>query len=138
MKKIICTLSILISLVGASVSFANVDEFYALQGLTAAQRQQLSQAQFNYKTKNDELNNKIMSYYSKIGLIDKQLDKSAEEKALMRATYERNVETFKAQQDTLKKELDEAYKKVMTNEQYLQYQAQQMRVQNSFAQFLQK
>lgn len=136
MKKLIITLSVLSLLTISGSAFA--ENFDALQGLTAVQKQQLSQAQFKFKQENDALNNKIIDYQSKLAQLNRQTEKTPEQIALIKATYERNIETFKAQQEILKKQMDASYKKVMTQEQYQQYQAQQIQVQDAFANFLRK
>ena len=79
-----------------------------------------------------------MDYQNKLAQLNKQTEKTSTEIALIKATYERNVETLKAQQDILKKQMDASYKNVMTQEQYQQYQAQQIQVQDAFANFLRK
>lgn len=136
MKKLIITLSVLSLLTISGSAFA--ENFDSLQGLTAVQKQQLSQAQFKFKQENDALNNKIIDYQSKLAQLNRQTEKTPEQIALIKATYERNIETFKAQQEILKKQMDASYKKVMTQEQYQQYQAQQIQVQDAFANFLRK
>ena len=136
MKKLIITLSVLSLLTISGSAFA--ENFDSLQGLTAVQKQQLSQAQFKFKQENDALNNKIIDYQSKLAQLNRQTEKTPEQIALIKATYERNIETYKAQQEILKKQMDASYKKVMTQEQYQQYQAQQIQVQDAFANFLRK
>ena len=136
MKKFIVTLSVLSLLTITGSAFA--ENFDSLQGLTAVQKQQLSQAQFKFKQENDALNNKIIDYQSKLAQLNRQTEKTPEQVALIKATYERNIQTFKAQQEILKKQMDASYKKVMTQEQYQQYQAQQIQVQDAFANFLRK
>lgn len=136
MKKLIITLSVLSLLTISGSAFA--ENFDSLQGLTAVQKQQLSQAQFKFKQENDALNNKIIDYQSKLAQLNRQTEKTPEQIALIKATYERNIATFKAQQEMLKKEMDASYKKVMTQEQYQQYQTQQIQVQDAFANFLRK
>ena len=136
MKKLIATLSILVLFATTGTAFA--DDFSALQGLTAVQKQQLSQVQFRFKQENDALNNKIIDYQNKLAQLNKQTEKTPEQIALIKATYERNIATFKAQQDTLKKKMEASYKNVMTQEQFQQYQAQQIQVEDAFANFLRK
>lgn len=136
MKKLIATLSILVLFATTGTAFA--DDFSALQGLTAVQKQQLSQVQFRFKQENDALNNKIIDYQNKLAQLNKQTEKTPEQIALIKATYERNIATFKAQQDTLKKQMEASYKNVMTQEQFQQYQAQQIQVEDAFANFLRK
>ena len=136
MKKFIAILSIMMLFTTAGRAFA--DDFSALQNLTPVQKQQLSQVQFKYKQEIDSLNNRIMDYQNKLAQLNKQTEKTSTEIALIKATYERNVETLKAQQDILKKQMDASYKNVMTQEQYQQYQAQQIQVQDAFANFLRK
>ena len=104
MKKFIVTLSVLSLLTITGSAFA--ENFDSLQGLTAVQKQQLSQAQFKFKQENDALNNKIIDYQSKLAQLNRQTEKTPEQVALIKATYERNIQTFKAQQEILKKQMD--------------------------------
>ena len=136
MKKLIVALSVLSLLTISGSAFA--ENFDSLQGLTAVQKQQLSQAQFKFKQENDALNNKIIDYQSKLAQLNRQTEKTPEQVELIKATYEKNIQTYKAQQEILKKQMDASYKKVMTQEQYQQYQAQQIQVQDAFANFLRK
>lgn len=136
MKKIIAILSILVLFVTTGSAFA--DDFSALQGLSAYQKQQLSQVQFKFKQENNALNNKIIDYQNKLAQLNKQTDKSAEQVALVKSAYEKNIATLESQQNVLKKQMEASYKKIMTQEQYQQYQAQQMQVQDAFANFLRK
>ena len=81
---------------------------------------------------------RIIEYNNKINQLKQDKDKTPEQIELLSGAYERNLETFKAQQKQLEQETDKLYKANMTEEQYLQYRALQMNVQDSFNDFLQK
>ena len=65
-------------------------------------------------------------------------DKTPEQVLLLTSAYERNLSTLKTQQKVLEQKTDAMYKSVLTPEQYNQYKAQQLNVQDSFNNFLQK
>ena len=135
MKKIISTLVLGLFLFTGSV-FA--ESFDKLEGLSAVQQQKLSQIQFNFKQKNTEIEKNLATYQDKLNQVKADRTKTQEQINLLAASYERNISVFKAQQEALKKETDALYKSVMTPEQFLQYQAQQIQVNQAFSDFLKK
>lgn len=135
MKKIISTLVLGLFLLTSS---AFAETFDRLEGLTPVQQQKLSQIQFNFKQKNTEIENRISEYQNKLNQIKADSSKTIEQINLLVASYERNISVFKSQQEALKKETEALYKSVMTQEQFLQYQAQQIQVNKAFSDFLQK
>lgn len=135
MKKTVLSLILGLFLVTSSV-FA--ESFDKLEGLTAVQQQKLTQIQFNFKQKNKELESKLSAYQDKLNQIKADTTKTKEQINLLASSYERNISIFKAQQEALKKETEALYKSVMTPEQFLQYQAQQIQVNKAFSDFLQK
>lgn len=136
MKK----LAIILGLIGlffvSNMSFA--EDFDALEGLTAVQKQKLSQIQYSYKQSNDSLEMRIMEYNNKIAKVKADVEKTPEQVALLTGAYERNLSTLKTQQQILKQQTEAQYKAVMTDEQYAQFKAQQINVQEAFKNFLQK
>ncbi len=136
MKKIALMFGVI--LIFCSVNTAFADNFDSLEGLTEVQKQKLTQIQYNYKQQNDSLDNKIMDYNNKLKQLQNDKDKTSSQISLLSGAYERNLETLKAQQKQLKQETDASYKSVMTDEQFKQYQAQQINVDDSFNKFLQK
>lgn len=135
MKKTAFLLGLICAFAG-SAAFADV--FDSLEGITPAQKQNLTRINFNYKQKNNDLEMRIIEYNNKINQLKQDKDKTPEQIELLSGAYERNLETFKAQQKQLEQETDKLYKANMTEEQYLQYRALQMNVQDSFNDFLQK
>ena len=79
-----------------------------------------------------------MNYSDKIARLKSDSEKTEEQASLLIGAYERNIETYKKQQDILLKETNAKYKSILTDEQYKQYQAMQITVQDSFNKFLQK
>ncbi|MCD7780076.1 MAG: hypothetical protein LUH05_05330 [Candidatus Gastranaerophilales bacterium] len=136
MKKIALLFGVILVFCAMDAAFA--DNFDSLEGLTAVQKQKLTQIQYNYKQQNDSLDNKIMDYNNKLQQLQNDKDKTSSQISLLSSAYERNLETLKAQQKQLKQETDASYKSVMTDEQFKQYQAQQINVDDSFNKFLQK
>lgn len=136
MKK----LAIILGLIGlffvSNMSFA--EDFDALEGLTAVQKQKLSQIQYSYKQSNDSLEMRIMEYNNKIAKVKADVEKTPEQVTLLIGAYERNLSTLKTQQQILKQQTEAQYKAVMTDEQYAQFKAQQINVQEAFKNFLQK
>ncbi len=135
MKKTILLFGLVCAFLGTA-AFADV--FDSLQGITPAQKQKLTQIQFNYKQQNNAIETRITEYNNKINQLKQDKDRTPEQIELLSGAYERNLETFKAQQKQLEKETDDLYKANLTDEQYLQYRALQMNVQDSFNDFLQK
>lgn len=137
MKKIISALVLGLFLLTSS-AFATTTNFDKLEGLSAVQQQKLSQIQFNFKQKNQEIESRLSAYQNKLNQLKADTTKTKEQINLLAASYERNISVFKAQQEALKKETEALYKSVMTPEQFLQYQAQQIQVNKAFSDFLQK
>lgn len=135
-KALLLVLSLFIMLASAPVFAADI--FDALEGLTAAQKQQISNIYNIYQIKNNELLTKILSYTDKIANLKLNSDKTQEQIALLTGAYERNITTLKNQQAILSKETDGLYKMVLTDSQYKQYQELQLKAQNAFSNFLQK
>lgn len=136
MKKTTLFLGI-IALLASSVSvFA--EGFDSLENITSAQKQKLTQIQYNYKQENNSLEMRIMDYNNKIAQVKNDKDKTPEQVLLLTSAYERNLSTLKTQQKVLEQKTDAMYKSVLTPEQYNQYKAQQLNVQDSFNNFLQK
>ena len=136
MKKTTLFLGI-IALLASSVSvFA--EGFDSLENITSAQKQKLTQIQYNYKQENNSLEMRIMDYNNKIAQVKNDKDKTPEQVSLLTSAYERNLSTLKTQQKILEQKTDAMYKSVLTPEQYNQYKAQQLNVQDSFNNFLQK
>ena len=136
MKKLILFSTVICLLCSANVVFA--EDFDSLEGITAAQKQQLTQIQYNFKQENNSLETRIMEYNNKIEQVKNDKDKTTEQAALLTSAYERNLSTLKTQQKLLEQKTDNLYKSVLTDEQYNQYKAQQTNVQDSFNKFLQK
>ena len=136
MKKIKLFTAFLALLLTSNVVFAEM--FDNLEGLTADQKQRLTNIYQGYKQENNELEMKIMDYTDKINRVKQDPDKSPEQVSLLTSAFERNIETYKSQQKLLEKTLNEQYKNVMTPEQYSQYANQQVNVQDAFSKFLQK
>ncbi len=136
MKKIKLFTAFLALLLTSNVVFAEM--FDNLEGLTADQKQRLTNIYQGYKQENNELEMKIMDYTNKINRVKQDPDKSPEQVSLLTSAFERNIETYKSQQKLLEKTLNEQYKNVMTPEQYSQYANQQVNVQDAFSKFLQK
>ncbi len=121
-----------------SIGIVFAEDFDALNGLTAAQKQKLTQIQYNYKQENNSLEMRIMDYNNKLQQLKNDKDKTESQVSLLAGAYERNLQTLKAQQNQLKQQTDALYKSVMTDEQYKQYNARQTNVDESFKNFLQK
>jgi len=136
MKKSIISLISLLVLFVSAPAFAN--NFDTLDNLTPVQKQKLNQIFFNYKQQNNALQTDISSYQDKLNRLEKEISNTPDQKKLLKATYERNVQTLMKKQADLQKATDDMYKSVLTLEQYKQYQQQQVAVKDAFSQFLQK
>ena len=112
--------------------------FETLENITPVQLQKLSQIQHNFSQENNALETKIMDYTNKINQVKNDVDKTKEQVSLLTGAYERNLSTLKAQQKLLQQQTDALYKSVLTPEQYNDYRAQQIQVQDAFKNFLQK
>lgn len=136
MKKTTLLLGIITILASSASVFA--EGFDSLENITPAQKQKLTQIQYNYKQENNSLEMRIMDYNNKIAQVKNDKDKTPEQVSLLTSAYERNLSTLKTQQKILEQKTDAMYKSVLTPEQYNQYKAQQLNVQDSFNNFLQK
>ena len=134
MKKFLLALSI-IGII-ASTNIVMAESFDSLQNLTPAQKQELSQIQFNYKNQIDALDNKIMNYKNNLARVQKDITKSKEEIALVSSSYQRNIQTLETQKSQLEDAMRNAYRSVMTTEQFRQYSSQQLKVQDAFSEFV--
>ncbi len=121
-----------------SMNLAFAGEFDSLNGISPAQKQKLSQINAQYKIQNDLLDQKIISYNTKLSALRADNTKSPAEVAMLSATYEKNLETLKEQQKKLQLDTDELYKSVMTLDQYSAYKKQNIEVENAFKNFLDK
>ena len=136
MKKTTLLIGIVALLASSSLAFA--EGFDSLENITPAQKQKLTQIQYNYKQENNSLEMRIMDYNNKINQVKNDPDKTPEQVSLLTSAYERNLATLKAQQKVLEQRTDSMYKSILTPEQYNQYKVQQINVQDSFNNFLQK
>lgn len=134
MKKILLALVAVCIIFSANVVIA--DSFDSLQNLSPVQKQKLTQIQFSYKNQIDALETKIMDYKNKLAKVKSDNTKTKEQLALLTSSYERNISTLEAQKAQLEDAMDNAYKSVMTVEQYKQYRAQQIKVQDAFSEFV--
>ncbi len=119
MKKIILILSLLISM-----NFVLADSFDEIEGLTLPQKQKLTNIQFEFNQKNNNLNARIDEYTKKMDAVKNDEDKTEAQKSLLTGAYERNLETLKAQQRMLLTETENLYKSVLTEEQYKIYKGE--------------
>ncbi len=117
MKKVILML-LTIGFINSSVIAISFDE---IADITPAQKQQLTQVQFNYEQKNNALDSRIKEYTNKMELVQKDEDKTEAQKTLLAGAYERNLETLKAQQKILEQETDNLYKSILTEAQFNQF-----------------
>ncbi len=136
MKKTTLLIGVMALLASSSVAIA--EGFDSLENITPAQKQKLTQIQYNYKQENNSLETRIMDYNNKINQVKNDPDKTPEQVSLLTSAYERNLATLKAQQKVLEQKTDSMYKSILTPEQYNQYKVQQINVQNSFDNFLKK
>ena len=134
MKKSVITLTALSILFASNIAMA--EGFDNISNLTPVQKQKLNQIHFNYKQENNALETKIMSYESKLAEVKNDANKSAQEKALIISTYERNISTLNAQKKQLEEAMQKSYQTVMTPQQYQQYSTQQIKVQDAFSEFV--
>lgn len=136
MKKLFILSAVFCLALSTTSAFA--DNFDALENITPAQKQRLTEVQTLYKPQLNAIDDKIMNYNSKIAQVKEDKYKTKEQSALLTSAYERNVESLKNQKNVLEAEMDKKYKAIMTDEQYKQYKAQQIAVDNAFTKFLQK
>lgn len=119
-------------------NFSCADDFSSLTNLTNEQTAKLSEINNSFKTKNNDLENQIMVYSDKINRIKSMPDKTPEQIALMTSTFENNINALKEKQRLLQSSTENLYREVLTTQQYQQYQAQQLRTENAFSDFLRK
>lgn len=136
MKKFLIISLIIISAFWQN--FACADDFSSLANLTNEQTAKLSEINNSFKTKNNDLENQIMVYSDKINRIKSMPDKTPEQIALMTSAFENNINALKEKQRLLKASTENLYREVLTTQQYQQYQAQQLRTENAFSDFLRK
>lgn len=134
MKKSVITLTALSILFASNIAMA--EGFDNISNLTPVQKQKLNQIHFNYKQENNTLETKIMSYESKLAEVKNDANKSAQEKALIISTYERNISTLKAQQNAVKSNAEKLYQTVMTPAQYQQHTMQGAQAEMQINEFL--
>ena len=135
MKKIILAFAAFLFLFSNNAFAGNFD---SLEGITAEQLDKLSEIQQQFKQENNSIEQKLMEYSAKIAKVQKEVDKSAADIAILSAAYERNIKTLKAQQLKLETTELEAIKAVLTDEQYNQYLTQRDKTLDAFYNFLQK
>lgn len=136
MQKTIFTLMLIGSLCFSNAVFAA--SFETLDGITPAQLEQLTQIQQNFKKENDSLENRIMEYNNKLTKLKNDKDKTPQQIGLLSGAYERNLTTLKNQKKLLEQKTEADYRAIMTIDQYSQYKAEQINVQDAFKNFLQK
>lgn len=134
MKKSLLALAIVGIIFSSNVVMA--ESFDSLQNLTPTQKQKLSQLQLSYKTQIDALETRIMTYQDKLAKAKADATKTKEQIALLTGAYERNIATLEAQKKQLEAAMKKSYQTVMTAEQYQQYSAQQIKVQDAFSEFV--
>ncbi len=136
MKKVFIALSLFAFLISFGSAFA--DDFDALEGISAEQKQKLTNVQFQYKQEYDSNQTKIMDYENKLNQIKSDTSMNPEQASLLMSAYERNISVLNARQNELTNNKNQQYKEILTDEQYKQFQAQQIRVENAFSDFLRK
>lgn len=120
------------------ISSAFAAPFDTLDGITPNQVEKLTQIQQNFKKENDILENRIMEYNNKLIQVKNDKEKTQQQVNLLTSAYERNILSLKTQQRLLEQQTEADYKAVMTIDQYSQYKAEQINVQDAFKKFLQK
>ena len=135
MKRILTTMFVLTFLVSGS---AFADLFDNLSSLSPTQKEQLTEVYSNYKKLNNELETQILSYNAKMAQVQQETDKTASDIQILLSAYKRNIDSLKAEQEKLDKNLEESYKSIMTQEQFSQYLLQKDFAQSAFTKFLQK
>ena len=137
MKKLIVLFSS-ICILSSTVYALEDNMFSSLENLSPVQKNQLKRIYQEYKIKNNSLETRIMEYTSKLNQLKEDTEKTPEQLSVLAGAYERNLNTYKAQQKKLEQETDLEYQKILTAEQYEQYKKQQSEVQDAFKQFLPK
>lgn len=133
-KNLLLSLAVMILMSGSAFA----DNFDNLDGITSAQKQQLSRIHFKYKQENNALEQRIIENNSKLLQLQNDTSKSPSEAAMLKSSYEKNIKTLKDQQADLEKITDESYKSILTEAQFQQYKAQKVQTENAFSNFLQK
>lgn len=119
-----------------TASTVYAESFDTIQNLTPVQKQKLSQVQFGYKNQIDALETKIMEYNTKLAKAKADKTKTKEQLALVVGAYERNIATLETQKKQLETAMNNAYKSVMSAEQYKEYSSQQLKVNDAFSEFV--
>ena len=135
MKKLFL-LIIVLSAFGSIPAFSQ--DFAYIENLSPVQKQQLSRVYQAYKQENNSLEMRIINYKDKLIQLQDVSDISVEQIELLRTSYERNIKVLTTEQERLKTQTEQRYKNIMSPEQYKQYLAQQMQVENAFNEFLRK
>ena len=136
MKKLFASIIFLMAFGLFTSCFA--DEFDNLEGITPAQKEQITQIQLVYKQEYNTNETKIMDYTNKLNQIKQETNFDPSQQALLIGAYERNISALKSRQEQLKQETYEKYKTVLTDKQYHQYLSEQIKVENAFSDFLKK
>lgn len=129
-------LIIVLSAFGSIPAFSQ--DFAYIENLSPVQKQQLSRVYQAYKQENNSLEMRIINYKDKLIQLQDVSDISVEQIELLRTSYERNIKVLTTEQERLKAQTEQRYKNIMSPEQYKQYLAQQMQVENAFNEFLRK
>ena len=136
MKKI--NLMFVLFFLLSSFNFASAIDVEKITDLTPEQKTKIAEIQSNYTKEYNDNETKIMDYTNKLNQIKTDTDKTPEQISILSGAYERNLIAIKARQQQLKNETEETYKSILTEEQYKQYQLQQLQVDNAFSEFLKK
>ena len=136
MKNIVYT--VFLSVVFCVVTPAVASDFSYLNNLTPVQKQKLERYDYSYQQNIHSLDMRIDNYRNKIKQINSQQDIPKQQADLLIFSYEKNIKTLVAQRDELKEKLDSQYKSIMTAEQYKQYSAHPVSIQNAYSDFLRK
>ena len=113
-------------------------DFSYLKDLTPVQKQKLERYGYSYQQNIHSLDMRIDNYRNKIKQINSQQNVPKQQADLLIFSYEKNIKTLVAQKDELKEKMDSQYKSILTEEQYKQYSAHPVLIQNSFSDFLRK
>ena len=135
MKNIVYTLLLFIF---CMVTPAIAADFSYLKDLTPVQKQKLERYGYSYQQNIHSLDMRIDNYRNKIKQINSQQNVPKQQADLLIFSYEKNIKTLVAQKDELKEKMDSQYKSILTEEQYKQYSAHPVLIQNSFSDFLRK
>lgn len=135
MKKNLLILTLCAFIAAGSAFAADIN---SLEGLTPAQKQKISQIQHQFKIQNDAIEQKIITYNSKISEVKNDVNKSTAEADILTSAYQKNIDTLKLEQKKLEESTDASYKTVLTEEQYKSLKEQQTNVEDAFQNFLKK